>query len=77
MLFYAGKVLSQGSLKNPTLVLVTDRNDLDGQLYATFCGGEALLKQTPVQVDGRDELRSALASRSAGGVILPPFKNLV
>ncbi|RKM15238.1 type I restriction endonuclease subunit R [Moraxella catarrhalis] len=69
MLFYAGKVLSQGSLKNPTLVLVTDRNDLDGQLYATFCGGEALLKQTPVQVDGRDELRSALASRSAGGVI--------
>ncbi|SUO97318.1 type I restriction endonuclease subunit R [Suttonella indologenes] len=69
MLFYAGKVLSQGSLKNPTLVLVTDRNDLDGQLYATFCGGEALLKQTPIQVDGRDELRSALASRSAGGVI--------
>ncbi len=69
MLFYAGKVLSQSSLKNPTLVLVTDRNDLDGQLYATFCGGEALLKQTPIQADGRDELRSALASRSAGGVI--------
>lgn len=69
MLFYAGKVLSRAELKNPTLVIVTDRNDLDGQLYATFCGGEALLKQTPVQVDGRDELRSALASRSAGGVI--------
>ncbi len=69
MLFYAGKVLSRAELKNPTLVVVTDRNDLDGQLYATFCEGKDLLKQTPVQADGRDELRQALASRSAGGVI--------
>lgn len=69
MLFYAGKVLSQAALKNPTLVLVTDRKDLDGQLYATFCGGNALLKQEPIQADGRDALREALASRSAGGVI--------
>ncbi|WP_418001193.1 type I restriction endonuclease subunit R [Moraxella oculi] len=69
MLFYAGKVLSRAELKNPTLVIVTDRNDLDGQLYATFCGGKDLLKQTPIQADGRDELRQALASRSAGGVI--------
>ncbi|OAV30477.1 Type I restriction-modification system, restriction subunit R [Moraxella catarrhalis] len=69
MLFYAGKVLSRAELKNPTLVIVTDRNDLDGQLHATFCGGKDLLKQTPIQADGRDELRQALASRSAGGVI--------
>lgn len=69
MLFYAGKVLSRAELKNPTLVIVTDRNDLDGQLYATFCEGKDLLKQTPVQADGRDEMRQALASRSAGGVI--------
>ena len=69
MLFYAGKVLSRAELKNPTLVVVTDRNDLDGQLYATFCEGKDILKQTPVQADGRDELRQALATRSAGGVI--------
>lgn len=69
MLFYAGKVLSQRPLKSPTLVVVTDRNDLDGQLYATFCGGQDLLKQSPIQANGREELREALASRSSGGVI--------
>ncbi len=69
MLFYAGKLLAQKALKNPTIVVVTDRNDLDGQLYQTFCGGYALLKQTPMQADGRDDLRQALNARQAGGVI--------
>ncbi|BFU60025.1 MULTISPECIES: type I restriction endonuclease subunit R [Rodentibacter] len=69
MLFYAGKLLAQKALKNPTIVVVTDRNDLDGQLYQTFCAGFAVLKQTPVQADGREALRQALNSREAGGVI--------
>lgn len=69
MLFYAGKLLSQAELRNPTIVAVTDRNDLDGQLYATFSGGQALIRQQPVQADGREALREELAKRETGGVI--------
>ncbi|UJR63681.1 type I restriction endonuclease subunit R [Dickeya zeae] len=69
MACYAGKLLQQPEMKNPTLVVVTDRNDLDGQLYSTFCAAEDLLKQTPVQASSREELREMLASREAGGII--------
>ena len=69
MACYAGKLLQQPEMKNPTLVVVTDRNDLDGQLYATFCAASDLLKTTPVQAGSRDELRDMLASRQAGGII--------
>lgn len=69
MLFYTGKLLAQPALKNPTIVVVTDRNDLDGQLFATFAGGEALIKQQPIQADGRDDLRAALDSRESGGIV--------
>ena len=69
MCCYAGKLLQQPEMKNPTLVIVTDRNDLDGQLYATFCNAQELLKQTPVQANDRDELRQLLAERESGGII--------
>ncbi|PJK08548.1 DEAD/DEAH box helicase [Lysobacteraceae bacterium NML08-0793] len=69
MACYAGKLLQQPQMKNPTLVVVTDRNDLDGQLFATFCAAEDLLRQTPVQAGSREELRQMLASREAGGII--------
>jgi len=69
MACYAGKLLQQPTMKNPTLVVVTDRNDLDGQLFGTFCAASDLLKTTPLQATGRDELRDMLASRQAGGVI--------
>ena len=69
MVCYAGKLIQQPEMKNPTLVVVTDRNDLDGQLYETFCGAQELLKQTPEQADSREELRAKLASRQAGGII--------
>ncbi len=69
MACYAGKLLQQPEMKNPTLVVVTDRNDLDGQLFATFCAAADLLKTTPLQAGRRDELREMLASRQAGGVI--------
>ena len=65
----AGKLLQQPEMKNPTLVVVTDRNDLDGQLFATFSAASDLLKITPVQAGGRDELREMLASREAGGIV--------
>lgn len=69
MACYAGKLLQQPEMKNPTLVVVTDRNDLDGQLYGTFSAASDLLRTTPVQASGRDELRDMLASREAGGII--------
>ncbi|WP_226945710.1 type I restriction endonuclease subunit R [Pseudomonas sp. EggHat1] len=69
MLCYAGKLLQQPEMKNPTLVVVTDRNDLDGQLFATFSAASDLLKTTPQQAGDRDELREMLASREAGGII--------
>lgn len=69
MACYAGKLLQQPEMKNPTLVVVTDRNDLDGQLFATFCSASDLLRTTPVQATGRDDLRDMLASREAGGII--------
>lgn len=68
MLFYAGKLLAQPALQHPTLVVVTDRSDLDGQLFQTFTAGQDLLKQAPVQADSREDLRRALAARAAGGV---------
>ncbi|MFB6349593.1 type I restriction endonuclease subunit R [Moraxella sp. ZJ142] len=69
MLFYAAKVLAQPELANPTIVVVTDRNDLDGQLFATFSTGKQMIRQEPVQADGRDALRDELSRRETGGVI--------
>ena len=69
MCCYAGKLLQQPAMKNPTLVVVTDRNELDGQLYQQFCMAKDLLKQTPQQANSREELREMLASRESGGII--------
>lgn len=69
MCCYAGKLLQQPEMNNPTLVLVTDRNDLDGQLYQQFCAAKDLLKQTPEQAESREQLREMLAARQSGGII--------
>lgn len=69
MCCYAGKLLQQPQMNNPTLIVVTDRNDLDGQLFATFSAAKDLLKQEPVQADSRDKLRQLLAERESGGII--------
>ncbi len=69
MLCYAGKLLAQPEMNNPTIVVVTDRNDLDGQLFNTFSMAADTLKQTPVQAADRDDLRDILASRQSGGII--------
>jgi type I restriction enzyme R subunit len=69
MLCYAGKLLAQPAMNNPTIVVVTDRNDLDGQLFNTFSMASEALKQTPLQAQDRDDLREILASRQAGGII--------
>jgi type I restriction enzyme R subunit len=69
MCCYAGKLLQQPEMNNPTLVVVTDRNDLDGQLFSQFCSAKDLLKQTPEQAESREQLREMLASRKSGGII--------
>lgn len=69
MAMYAGKLLQQAQMKNPTIVVVTDRNDLDNQLYGTFVAARDLLKQTPEQAEGREDLREKLSSRQSGGII--------
>ena len=69
MACFAGKLLQQPEMQNPTLVVVTDRNDLDGQLYQTFCSAKALLKQDPEQAEEREELRALLSNRPSGGII--------
>lgn len=69
MCCYAGKLLQQPEMNNPTIVVVTDRNDLDGQLFNTFKNARELLRQTPVQAGSRDDLREMLAARQAGGII--------
>ncbi|MBV1929028.1 MAG: type I restriction endonuclease subunit R [Gammaproteobacteria bacterium] len=69
MVCYAGKLLAQPEMNNPTILVVTDRNDLDGQLFDTFGMAAETLKQTPVQASDRDDLRDILASRQSGGII--------
>jgi type I restriction enzyme R subunit len=77
MAFYAGKIVAQPELKNPTIVVITDRNDLDDQLYGTFCGCHELLRQTPEQADSRDDLRTKLQVASGGVVFTTIQKFLV
>jgi len=68
MACYAGKLLQQPAMRNPTLVVVTDRNDLDGQLFQQFSNAQELLKQKPVQVESREELREKLGAVQSGGI---------
>ncbi len=69
MVCYAAKLTAQPEMNNPTIVVVTDRNDLDGQLFNTFTLSADILNQTPVQAGDRDDLREMLAKRQAGGII--------
>ncbi|OOR92830.1 restriction endonuclease subunit R [Moraxella caviae] len=69
MLFYTAMLTSCAQLNNPTIVVITDRTDLDGQLFATFSRGKQLLGQTPIQAESIDSLRDELGKRGAGGVI--------
>jgi len=68
MLMLAGALIREPRLTNPTVVMITDRNDLDDQLFDTFAAGRALLRQDPVQAASREQLK-ALLDRAAGGVV--------
>jgi len=66
MVFYAGKIVLE--LDNPTIVVITDRNDLDDQLFDTFAGSKQLLRQEPIQANNRAHLKKLL--KTAGGGII-------
>jgi type I restriction enzyme R subunit len=68
MAFYAGRIVREPAMENPTLVVLTDRNDLDNQLFGTFSRCHELLRQPPVQAEDRGDLRRLL-SVEAGGVV--------
>ncbi|AKB36162.1 Type I restriction-modification system, restriction subunit R [Methanosarcina siciliae C2J] len=77
MACFAGKLMQQPEMQNPTLMVVTDRNDLDGQLYQTFVNAKSLLKETPVQAENRDQLRKLLADRPSGGIIFTTIQKFM
>ena len=66
MVFYAGNMIKV--LKNPSIVVVTDRNDLDNQLFSTFAKCSEYLKQSPVQIESREDLQDKLENRVSGGI---------
>ena len=68
MAFYAGQIITHPAMENPTIVIITDRNDLDDQLFATFTMCRDLLHQTPQQADSRENLRQVLM-RPSGGIV--------
>ena len=68
MAFYAGQIIANQAMQNPTIVVVTDRNDLDDQLFGTFSMCRDLLRQTPQQAESREDLQKVL-TRPSGGVV--------
>ncbi len=76
MLFYAARIILHPAMRNPTLVVLTDRNDLDDQLFGQFQRCHDILGQTPVQAANRDQLRVLLAVAS-GGVVFTTIQKFL
>ena len=76
MVFYAGKVARYPDMGNPTLVVITDRNDLDDQLFGAFTGCRDLLRQSPVQAESRAHMETLL-SVAAGGVVFTTIQKFM
>ena len=76
MAFYAGRIIREPAMANPTVVVLTDRNDLDDQLFGTFARCRDLLRQPPVQADSRADLRNKLAVE-AGGVVFSTIQKFL
>ena len=76
MLFYAGRIVRHPAMQNPTLVVLTDRNDLDDQLFGQFQRCHEILRQTPVQAESREQLRDLLKVAS-GGVVFTTIQKFL
>jgi len=76
MAFYAGRIIREPAMENPTIVVLTGRNDLDDQLFGTFSRCQDLLRQPPVQAESRAHLRQLL-SVAAGGVVFTTIQRFL
>ena len=76
MAFYAGRIIREPAMQNPTIVVLTDRNDLDDQLFGTFSRCRDLLRQPPAQAESRADLRDRL-SVEAGGVVFTTIQKFL
>jgi len=76
MVFYAGKLITSPEMQNPTIVVITDRNDLDDQLFDTFAASKQLLRQEPVQARDREHLKELLRVAS-GGIVFTTIQKFL
>ncbi|NCP84302.1 MAG: type I restriction endonuclease subunit R, partial [Bacteroidetes bacterium] len=76
MVFYSGKLITAPEMQNPTIVVITDRNDLDDQLFDTFANSKQLLRQEPVQAKDREHLKELLKVAS-GGIVFATIQKFL
>ena len=77
MTCFAARVMQEPAMQNPTIVVITDRNDLDGQLFGVFSLAQDLLREQPVQASTRPALRQLLANRPSGGIVFATIQKFM
>ena len=77
MTCFAARVLQEAAMENPTIVVITDRNDLDGQLFGVFSLAQDLLREQPTQALTRPDLRSKLGNRPSGGIVFATIQKFM
>lgn len=77
MTCFAARVMQEAAMENPTIVVITDRNDLDGQLFGVFSLAQDLLREQPVQAGTRQDLRARLANRPSGGIVFATIQKFM
>jgi len=77
MTCFAARVMQEPLMQNPTIVVITDRNDLDGQLFGVFSLAQDLLRERPVQAGTRQELRALLGNRPSGGIVFATIQKFM
>ena len=77
MTCFAARVMQEAAMENPTIVVITDRNDLDGQLFGVFSLAQDMLREQPVQADTRQDLRAKLGNRPSGGIVFATIQKFM
>ncbi len=77
MVCFAARVMREAAMENPTIVVITDRNDLDGQLFGVFSLSQDLLREQPVQGETRQDLRAKLSNRPSGGIVFATIQKFM
>lgn len=77
MTCFAARVMRESAMENPTIVVITDRNDLDGQLFGVFSLAQDLLREQPVQAETRGDLRAKLGNRPSGGIVFATIQKFM